>query len=211
MREKLFLMVGFLALLVAAQNAEAGTITMTGANDSASLNTGSNPITDMGWGAFHASVSGGSANASLDVVRTDHSLDYAWGVTPSQENPSTGAQTDVYETFSLSASSAYELTVTGAGCSKLYFQNTGTLEYLTHYGTGKPSTGDTPVPATPFTLSGELPAGTYALTARMGQVPPFPALTGTISFNIVPEPSTLALLGIGAISLLAYAWRRRGS
>ncbi len=25
----------------------------------------------------------------------------------------------------------------------------------------------------------------------------------------VPEPSTLVLLGIGAISLLAYAWRRR--
>ena len=24
-----------------------------------------------------------------------------------------------------------------------------------------------------------------------------------------PEPSTLVLLGIGAISLLAYAWRRR--
>jgi probable HAF family extracellular repeat protein len=27
----------------------------------------------------------------------------------------------------------------------------------------------------------------------------------------VPEPSTLVLLGIGAVSLLAYAWRRRGS
>ena len=28
-------------------------------------------------------------------------------------------------------------------------------------------------------------------------------------FAVVPEPSTLVLLGIGAISLLAYAWRRR--
>jgi len=28
-------------------------------------------------------------------------------------------------------------------------------------------------------------------------------------FEGVPEPSTLALLGVGAISLLAYAWRRR--
>jgi hypothetical protein len=28
-------------------------------------------------------------------------------------------------------------------------------------------------------------------------------------YTVVPEPSTLALLGVGAISLLAYAWRRR--
>jgi len=33
--------------------------------------------------------------------------------------------------------------------------------------------------------------------------------TGTMTFTLVPEPSTLALLGIGAISFLAYAWRRR--
>jgi hypothetical protein len=31
---------------------------------------------------------------------------------------------------------------------------------------------------------------------------------GTIFSVTVPEPSTLALLGIGAVSLLAYAWRR---
>ena len=27
--------------------------------------------------------------------------------------------------------------------------------------------------------------------------------------SIVPEPSTLVLFGIGALSLLAFAWRRR--
>ncbi|MGD0653095.1 MAG: PEP-CTERM sorting domain-containing protein [Thermoguttaceae bacterium] len=30
-----------------------------------------------------------------------------------------------------------------------------------------------------------------------------------LEFSMVPEPSTLVLLGIGAISLLVYAWRRR--
>ncbi len=35
--------------------------------------------------------------------------------------------------------------------------------------------------------------------------------TPMIIGNAVPEPSTFALLGIGAISMLAYAWRRRRS
>ena len=48
------------------------------------------------------------------------------------------------------------------------------------------------------------------------QPSPPPQPTGSLrrvgsimAFVITPEPSTFVLLGVGAISLLAYAWRRR--
>lgn len=73
---------------------------------------------------------------------------------------------------------------------------------------------------------GQLPLGTYDVTARTFvslMWEPFPdpwefpdefkggpVDTMTTNFTVVPEPSTLiGLLSMGAVSLLAYAWRRR--
>jgi hypothetical protein len=54
---------------------------------------------------------------------------------------------------------------------------------------------------TPFAANDLTYDGTYASFT----------VTGFSGYAVttVPEPSTFALLGIGAVSLLAYAWRRR--
>jgi hypothetical protein len=49
--------------------------------------------------------------------------------------------------------------------------------------------------------------GTYVGSFDM----PSGFLPGGIAAQEVPEPSTFVLLGIGAMGLLAYAWRRRAN
>ncbi len=48
----------------------------------------------------------------------------------------------------------------------------------------------------------ELPAGYSWDTSQL-------YTTGDVTLEPVPEPSTIALLGMGALGLLAYAWRKR--
>ncbi len=117
----------------------------------------------------------------------------AWGTI----NPSTGAFTQIGSLAYSSSSSS--LTDPGSGgfaemngCS-LGFGPSGTL-YATGYspvygmsfGTLNLTTGAfTKISASPVSWAGSLAAP-------------------------VPEPSAIVLLGIGAVSLLGYAWRRRG-
>jgi hypothetical protein len=46
---------------------------------------------------------------------------------------------------------------------------------------------------------------------NQGMNEPMLYASGTITHECVPEPSTVVLLGIGAIGLLVYGWRRRRS
>jgi hypothetical protein len=210
--KKPILTAGFLALalVVVAQNAAADPITVISASDSASLTGGIiDTITDTGLGSFDADVASGSAYASLDVLRTGDSLDYAWATAA---RPGFGAQAAVSETFSLSALSSYAFSFSGSGYLTLYLQNIDTGQWVAHYGTGH---DDTAIPTLPFSLSGTLAAGNYRLTAVMGSVVPFSSNTGAISFDATPVPdggSTLLLVGLG-LAGMAWAgrrWKSRG-
>jgi len=75
-------------------------------------------------------------------------------------------------------------------------------------------------------VTGSLAAGTYTIASYGGTLSgQFTALNipagdtisygtrsdSSITLSVVPEPSTFMLLGVGAIGLIAYGWRRHGS
>ncbi len=62
-----------------------------------------------------------------------------------------------------------------------------------------------------FDWSGVNPSGQFLIDAKHGYRWNTSALytSGVVSFVSVPEPSTLVFLGIGAVGLLGYEWRRR--
>ncbi len=64
--------------------------------------------------------------------------------------------------------------------------------------------------ATGYDSSGNWDYGTLSLTnGAFTKIADSPVGDSGSLANTVPEPSTFVLLGIGAVSLLAYAWRRR--
>ncbi len=117
-------------------------------------------------------------------------------------------------------------TVSGSGVQTAYFatslgpvqpqlvvsvgnaSNLATVMQLDGYGLFPPGAGPTIIPlivTTPtqqesYVYQYDVGTGEYAAVANL--------VTGSI-VQSVPEPSALVLLGFGAVSLLAYAWRRR--
>ena len=209
MRGKLILVVGFLVLsvFVAVPNAESSLIVTT-ANDSISLtNLPVQYYTDTVMGTQTNSFSSQDASGFLTVSRSSSSLDYVWAATPDFPN-TLGVGIVVTEDFTLSDPADFQLAFTGGDYLNGYLMNVDTGTYLEKFGYKSGNTGpQTP----PFTLSGSVPAGHYELLGNMGALPNFGFKSGEISLNFVPEPSTLVLLAIGAISLLGWAWRRRAA
>lgn len=67
-------------------------------------------------------------------------------------------------------------------------------------------------PGSTLGLSGAdvpLPSGTLAGLGFYGSINSGSVRMDTVAVNIIPEPGALALLGIGLLGLMAYAWRRR--
>jgi autotransporter-associated beta strand protein len=54
-----------------------------------------------------------------------------------------------------------------------------------------------------------MPAGIYGSSSSSAQFQYDTYFSGPGTFSVVPEPSTFVLLGVGGISLAAYAWRRK--
>jgi hypothetical protein len=87
----------------------------------------------------------------------------------------------------------------------LTLSRTGSLWKMLWNDLTNASQGESPS----WTVSGldnqDLYVGIYYVNPRN----PFSSTSEIEYFSAVPEPSTLVLLGVGAIGLLGYAWRRR--
>jgi hypothetical protein len=124
----------------------------------------------------------------FDTAENGIGLGGAWGTI----NPTTGAFMQIGNLSTSMESPGGGGFTEGNGCS-FAFDSSGTL-YVTGYG---------PDYRTDF---GTLNLTTGAFTKISSS--PFGWNAGSIAID-VPEPSMFVLLGIGAVTMLAYGWRRR--
>ncbi len=143
----------------------------------------------MHWGTF-IWVSAESGNGQIiKVSSTDGSILKQFGLGGSDNGQLNGPE-------ALAFDSAGNLWVADAGNNRIdEFSSTGA--YLGQFGSKGSGPGQFNGPeGLAFDAAGNLwVADTYNYRLQ--------------EFSPVPEPSTLVLFGIGALSLFAYAWRRR--
>lgn len=135
------------------------------------------------------------------------SVNYTYGGTA--DDPT--AWSDVSFDFTLSRTISLDGVVLGTISQPGHLLCSWDTDYLT-LGDGPTSTFDVPgysIAVTPMA------ANPWPDGAGGSSGPPWVQTTGEVDATFVvtaapvPEPSTLILLGFGAISLIAYAWRRR--
>jgi hypothetical protein len=205
LRNRLILVVGLLVLFISAQNAKAGPITVTVANDYVQL-TGQAAVTYTGTviGSNTISTSANNAIASLTITRSSSSLDYLWSATPDFANTK-GVGIRAVDDFTLSSPADFQLTFTGRYLDG-YLWNTGTNTYVEKFGYKSGNVGPTPS----FAISGSLMAGNYELRLNTGALPNGSPVSGDVHFvTAVPEPSLMLLLGIGFGGVTLASWRRK--
>lgn len=210
MRNRLIFVVGLLALFVAAQNAQAGTIVMTSANDIVSFTSLNPAATYTGLGSNTITASNFNASVSLAISRSSSSLDYIWSAIPDFPNTQ-GVGVRVTDTFTLSSPSSFTLIFTGSSgayISGYLCDATGSV-CVDRFGYGgKPGNPPNVGPSPNFTITGTLPAGSYVLNLNGGALPNFGPKSGEVHFY-VPEPSLMILLGIGLSGVALAGLRKR--
>ena len=117
--------------------------------------------------------------------------------------------------LSLAANSIYDWSI-GSGTQSLTQVN-GNLSFGSSAVLDVSEFGSTPPQAGTYTLFsvtgslGSLPTWTYDLPSGWSGTVTEVGNAVELNLTTVPEPSNFVLLGIGAVSLLAYGWRRRRS
>lgn len=203
MRLKRIEMLGLSTLLLLISARDGMAFTVTTANDYVQF-TNQNPATYTGTetGSYTIASTSYNASGSLQVIRSNSSLDYLWSATPDFANTK-GVGIRAVEDFVLSDPADFQLTFMGSYLDG-YLLNTSSQTYVEKFGYKSGNVGPRPN----FTLSGSLLAGSYELRLNTGALPTDSPKSGEVRFSTVdsapvpvPIPGAVWLFGTGLLGI----------